>query len=116
MANMQFNPTSTMNTMMMSNHIMSHFNNIMYSNNTLYDTVTDTKFLSQTMIMFIQIVAVSIFSGFTNHFTGFLNTFKYIIEKIIKKILLGYILFPVFWLYNIIYKKIFKTNIDVSGA
>jgi hypothetical protein len=43
MANMQFNPTSTMNTMMMSNHIMGHFNNIMHSNNTLYDTVTDTK-------------------------------------------------------------------------
>ncbi len=107
---MQFNPTSTMNTMMMSNHIMGHFNNIMYSNNTLYDTVTDTKFLSQTMIMFIQIVAVSIFSGFTNHFTGFLNSFKYLVEKFIKKILLGYILFPVFWLYSVIYKKIFKTK------
>jgi hypothetical protein len=110
MANMQFNPTSTMNTMMMSNHIMGHFNNIMHSNNTLYDTVTDTKFLSQTMIMFIQIIAVSIFSGFTNHFTGFLNTFKYLIQKFIKKIIIGYILFPVFWLYNIIYKKIFKTK------
>lgn len=110
MANMQFNPTSTMNTMMMSNHIMGHFNNIMHSNNTLYDTVTDTKFLSQTMIMFIQIIAVSIFSGFTNHFTGFLNSFKYLIQKFIKKVLIGYILFPVFWLYNIIYKKIFKTK------
>ena len=107
---MQFNPTSTMNTMMMSNHIMGHFNNIMHSNNTLYDTVTDTKFLSQTMIMFIQIIAVSIFSGFTNHFTGFLNSLKYLIQKFIKKILLGYILFPVFWLYNMLYKKILKTK------
>jgi hypothetical protein len=108
MANMQFNPTSTMNNMMMSNHIMGHFNNIMYSNNTLYETVTDTKFISQTMIMFIQIIAISIFSGFTNHFTGFLNSFKYLLQKFIKNILFGYILFPIFWLYRIIYKKIFK--------
>ena len=64
-----FNPSSAMNTMMMSNHIMGHFNKIVHSNNSVYETLTDTSFISQTSIMLIQILFVSIFSAFSTHIT-----------------------------------------------
>jgi len=102
--NTQFNPSSTMNTMMMSNHIMGQFNNLMNTNTTFYETISDSKFISQTMIIFIQIFAVSVFSAFSNHLTGIFGNFKYFIEKIITKYIIGFILYPIFWLYSRLYK------------
>ena len=37
----QYNPNMAMNNMMMSNHIMRQFDNILNTNTTLYDTLTD---------------------------------------------------------------------------
>ena len=57
---MQFNPSQTMNTMMMSNHISSHFSNIMKTNSTsdgIYSALTDTTFLISTVVIFLQIIA-----------------------------------------------------------
>lgn len=98
--------SSTMNMMMMSNHIMNHFNKIQTSNSTLYDTIYDSNFLTQIFLMSLQIFAISIFSAFSNHLTNIFSNSKKIIINIFNKIIIGYILFPIIKIYNYLYKKI----------
>ncbi len=112
--NGQYNPSTAMNSMMMTNHIMNHFNNLNHKNTTLYDTITDSNFMSQTMIMFLQIFAISIFTGLTTYMT---NTFGYIINlvnKMINTYIIGYLFYPIFWLLNFIYKLIYKQKIKYT--
>lgn len=102
-----FNPNSAMNSMMMSNHIMNQFNTMMYSNNTnstFYDTITDTKFVSQTFLMFIQIFALSFFSAFSSHLSECMSYFKNIIERFVRRFVFGYLINPILKVYNKIYK------------
>lgn len=109
MSQSTFNPNSAMNSMMMSNHIMNQFNTMMYSNDTnttFYDTITDTKFVSQTFLMFIQIFAVSFFSAFSSHLSESMSYLKNIIERFIKKFIFGHLINPILNIYNNIYKVI----------
>lgn len=107
MSQSTFNPNSAMNTMMMSNHIMNQFNNMMYSNNTnstFFDSITDTKFVSQTFLMFIQIFAISFFSAFSSHLSEGMSYFKNIFDRFTRKIIFGYLINPVLKVYSKIYK------------
>ena len=85
MANqMAFNPSQTMNQMMMTNHIQSHFSNMMHKNTTsdsIYSALTDTTFMMTTIIMFLQIIAVSMFSAFSSGFASSVDSFRlYILD------------------------------------
>ena len=102
----QFNPNSAMNSMMMSNHIMKQFDNVLYSNGTIYETLIDGKFITQTFVIFIQIFAISIFSFFSNHISYIFKDLKKYTEKIISKIIIGFILYPFIFTYRKIYKYI----------
>ena len=109
MSQSTFNPNSAMNSMMMSNHIMNQFNTMMYSNNTnstFYDTITDTKFVSQTFLMFIQIFAVSFFSAFSSHLSEGMSYFKSIFDRFIRRFIFGYLINPILKVYNKMYKFI----------
>ncbi len=107
MSQSTFNPNSAMNSMMMSNHIMNQFNTMMYSNNTnstFYDTITDSKFVSQTFLMFIQIFAISFFSAFSSHLSDGMSYFKSIFDKFVRRFIYGYLINPIMKLYSRIYK------------
>jgi len=104
-----FNPNSAMNSMMMSNHIMNQFNTMMYSNNTnntFYDNITDSKFVSQTFLMFIQIFALSFFTAFSSHLSEGMSYFKNIFDKFMRKIIFGCLINPILNIYSTIYKFI----------
>jgi hypothetical protein len=101
-----FNPNSAMNTMMMSNHIMNHFNGMSNSNNTFYENITDTKFASQTFLMFIQIFAVSLFSAFSSQLSDGMSYFRNIIDRFIRRFIFGYLINPVLNIYSKVYKFI----------
>lgn len=102
MAQHAYNPASTMNSMMMTNHIMSHFNSI--SNQTLYDTLTDGSFLNQTFIMFIQIIAVSMFTALSGYLGTTCESLKNIIMKFFKRVVYRFILYPFVYIFSAIYK------------
>lgn len=109
MSQSTFNPNSAMNSMMMSNHIMNQFNTMMYSNNTnstFYDSITDTKFVSQTFLMFIQIFAISFFSAFSSHLSDCMSYFKNIFERFVRRFIFGYFINPILKFYSKIYKFI----------
>jgi hypothetical protein len=114
-----FNPSQTMNTMMMSNHISSHFSNLMKNNSTsdgIYSALTDTTFIMQTIIMFLQIVAVSMFSAFSTSFTSTIDNFRKYIFDFIRRYFRLFFAGPSFTIYDNIYKKItkFKPKYKIS--
>ncbi len=102
----QFNPNTAMNAIMMSNHISSHFK--AHSNNTLYETISDTAFISQTFGMFIQIFALSLFSALTNHLSDHMTFFKNLIDRFIRNFIFGIIINPFIKIYKEIYKSILR--------
>ena len=110
MAAIPFNPSQTMNTMMMSNQISSHFSNMMKNNSTsngIYSALTDTTFIMTTIVMFLQIIAVSLFSAFSSSFTSSVDNFRIYIYNFIRRyfrIFTG----PILKIYNSIYKKLTK--------
>ena len=104
-----FNPSSAMNSMMITNHIMSQFNMIKsnlkktnYTNTTDSSTFSKDSILSndlyfETLMMFAQILLLSLFTGFTTFLSGsmgdalrnFYRTmrrmfFKYLLNPLIK--------------------------------
>ncbi len=114
MANNQYNPTSSMNNMMMTNHIMNHFNNLQHKNISVYETLTDSSFLSQTMIMFLQIFAISIFTGLTTYMSSTLGYILKFINKTFHTYIIGYLFYPIIFICNFIYKLIFKKKIKYT--
>jgi len=107
MQSTNFNPNTAMNTMMMTNHIMSHFNTI-NKNSTIYDTLTDKAFISETTIMFIQIIAISIFTALINDISVIFKKINKIVSITFKKYIIGFILKPFVLLYNYLYKLIIR--------
>lgn len=103
MAQQAYNPTSTMNSMMMTNHIMNHFNSIS-SNQTIYQTLFDGAFINQTFIMFIQILAVSIFTALSGYLGTSCESLKNFIMKIFKKVIYRFILYPFVYIFTNLYK------------
>lgn len=123
MANpMQYNPshmTNTMNTMMMSNHIQSHFSNMMYKNTSsdgIYSALTDTTFMLTTIIMFLQIIAVSLFSAFSSSFSSSVDSFRIYMLDIFRRYFRIIFANPMFSLYDKMYKSItnFKPKYKIS--
>jgi hypothetical protein len=123
MANpMQYNPshmTNTMNTMMMSNHIQSHFSNMMNKNTSsdgVYSALTDTTFIFTTIIMFLQIIAVSMFSAFSSSFSSSVDSFRIYMIDIFRRYFRMIVANPLFSLYDKLYKRItnFKPKYKIS--
>lgn len=102
MAQPAFNPASTMNSMMMTNHIMNHFNSA--SNQTIYETIFDGSFLNQTFIMFIQIIAVSIFTALSGYLGTTCESIKNIMIKFFRKVIYRFILYPFVYIFTKLYK------------
>jgi len=124
MANpMQYNPshmTNTMNTMMMSNHIQSHFSNMMKTNSTydsLYSALTDTTFMITTIIMFLQIIAVSLFSAFSTGFASSIDNFRVYIIDLFRRYFRLLLSGPIYTVSDKIYKKLtnFKPKYKISS-
>ena len=119
---MQYNPshmTNTMNTMMMSNHIQSHFSNMMYKNTSsdgIYSALTDTTFMLTTIIMFLQIIAVSLFSAFSSSFSSSVDSFRIYMLDIFRRYFRIIFANPMFSLYDKMYKSItnFKPKYKIS--
>ena len=116
---MAYNPSQTMNQMMMTNHIQSHFSNMMNKNTTsdgIYSALTDTTFMMTTIIMFLQIIAVSMFSAFSSSFTSSIDSFRIYILDIIRRYFRIIFANPLFTLYDKIYKNItkFKPKYKIS--
>lgn len=120
MANLNpFNPSQTMNTMMMTNHIQSHFSNIMHKNTTsdgIYSALTDTTFMMTTIIMFLQIIAVSLFSAFSTGFASSIDSCRIYILDIIRRYFRFIFSGPIFTIYDKIHKKLtrFKPKYKIS--
>jgi hypothetical protein len=121
MANtMNYNPSQTMNMMMMTNHIQSHFSNIMRTNSTsdnLYSALTDTTFMITTIIMFLQIIAVSMFTAFSSGFSSSIDVFRVYISNIIRRYFRLILSGPIYTIYDKIYKKLtnFKPKYKISS-
>ncbi len=108
---MQYNPSQTMNTMMMTNHIQSHFSRIMNTNSTydnVYSALTDTTFIITTIIMFLQIIAISLFSAFSSNFTSSIDTIRVYLIDFIRHYFRLFFAGPIYTMYDKIYKKLTK--------
>lgn len=120
MANqMVYNPSQTMNQMMMTNHIQSHFSNMMNKNTTsdgIYSALTDTTFMMNTIVMFFQIIAVSLFSAFSSSFASSVDSFRLYIFDVLRRYFRMFIVNPLFTVYDIFYKKLtnFKPKYKIS--
>ena len=120
MANpMQYNPSQTMNTMMMTSHIQSHFSRLMNTNSTsdsLYSALTDTTFMITTIIMFLQIIAVSLFSAFSSSFTSSIDTVRVYFIEFIRRYFRLFLSGPIYTIYDKIHKKLtnFKPKYKMS--
>ena len=120
MANpMQYNPSQTMNTMMMTSHIQSHFSRLMNTNstsNSLYSALTDTTFMITTIIMFLQIIAVSLFSAFSSSFTSSIDTVRVYFIEFIRRYFRLFLSGPIYTIYDKIHKKLtkFKPKYKIS--
>lgn len=120
MANpIQYNPSQTMNTMMMTSHIQSHFSRLMNTNSTsdsLYSALTDTTFMITTIIMFLQIIAVSLFSAFSSSFTSSIDTVRVYFIEFIRRYFRLFLSGPIYTIYDKIHKKLtkFKPKYKIS--
>ena len=88
-----YDPSTTMNTMMMGNHIFSHFNSRLKSNNTLTDSFLSYEFLNETGMLFIQIFMISMFSGMSGYFSSSLDTIKRFITKLFDRFIFKFLIF-----------------------
>jgi hypothetical protein len=114
-----FNPSSTVNSMMMTNHIMNHFNKI--SNNNSTNNILSNDFFNQIYMILIQIFMVTLFTGLTNHFSTYFNEFTRFVKRLFNKFIFKIIVNPLlnFFGFMICFilnkkKKIkIKTNISL---
>lgn len=116
---MTYNPSQTMNHMMMTNHIQSHFSNMMNKNTTsdsIYSALTDTTFMMTTIIMFLQIIAISMFTAFSSSFSSSVDSFRIYILDIMRKYFRIIFVTPLFTIYDKIYKGLtnFKPKYKIS--
>lgn len=113
----QFNQGSTMNTMMMTNHIMSHFNR-MNVNSSITESLMSHEFISQTSMMFIQILAVSIFTGLTTYFSSsiesLINSLRRFFHRFIFKIFISPFITLLYFLIRIITRQKIKHKITAN--
>jgi hypothetical protein len=71
-----YNPNIHMNNMMMTNHIMNHFKS--RSNVSITESLMSQEFINETTLMFIQIIAISLFTGVTAYFS---SSFDFLINR-----------------------------------
>jgi hypothetical protein len=113
----QFNQGSTMNTMMMTNHIMSHFNR-MNANSSITESLFSHEFISQTSLMFIQILAVSIFTGLTAYFSSsiesLINSLRRFFHRFVFKIFISPFITVFYFLIRIITRQKVKHKITAN--
>lgn len=116
---LQYNPSQTMNTMMMTSHIQSHFSRLMNTNSTsdsVYSALTDTTFMITTIIMFLQIIAVSLFSAFSSSFTSSIDNVRVYFIEFIRRYFRLFLSGPIYTIYDKIHKKLtnFKPKYKIS--
>ena len=117
-----FNPNQAMSTMMVGQNIQRHFESMMHNNNntSIYEGLTDSSFVLQTVLMFIQLIAISFFTAFSTNITASVETFRVYIFDILKRYFRKIIAGPLFTIYDVTYKKLtkykpkYKITMDVS--
>lgn len=95
-----FNP----NTMMMTNHIMSHFK--LHSNSSFTESLFDAEFINQTLMMFIQIFAISIFTGLNTYFTSGITTLFNTLQRFFDRYIFKIFFTPFITLYNFVVNRV----------
>ncbi len=116
-----FNPSSTMNSMMITNHIMNHFNNFHKNKNSSNTEFLSGEFMNETYMIIAQILIVSIFTGFSTYFSNYLSEFMIFTKRIFNKFVFRLIFNPIYkiftFLLNFILRKQkkyrIKTNISL---
>lgn len=116
-----FNPSSTMNSMMMSNHIMNHFNRFNKfdtSKNLTGGDFFSYEFMNETYMILIQILMVTLFTGLTNHFSSYFNELTRFIKRLFNKFIFKLIVNPlikvVTFMFNFILRKKNKIKIRTN--
>ena len=91
-----FNPSSAMNSMMMSNHIMNHFNRFNKfdtSKNSTGDFLS-AEFMNETYMILTQILMVTLFTGLTNHFSSYFNELTRFIKRLFNRFIFKLLINP----------------------
>lgn len=117
-----FNPNQAMSTMMVGQNIQRHFESMMHSRNStsIYEGLTDSSFVLQTVLMFIQLIAISFFTAFSTNITTSVENFRIYIFDILKRYFRKIIAGPLFTVYDVTYKKLtkykpkYKITMDIS--
>lgn len=116
-----FNPSSTMNSMMMSNHIMNHFNKFNSfdrNKNSTGDDFFSKEFINDTFMIVIQILMVTLFTGLTNHFSSYFNELIRFIKRLFYKFIFKLIVNPlikvIMFMINFILRKKNKIKIRTN--
>ena len=117
-----FNPNQAMSTMMVGQNIQRHFESMMHSKNntSIYEGLTDSSFVLQTVLMFIQLIAISFFTAFSTNITTSVENFRIYIFDIIKRYFRKIVAGPLFTVYDFTYKKLtkykpkYRITMDVS--
>jgi len=95
-----------MSNMMFTNHIMTKFNSNNQHVSTNSTNILSDSFVSETLMMFLQIFAVSFFAAFSAYCTTSMEYMKNIFTRIIKRFI-RLLLFPFVNFYYYILKKIY---------
>jgi hypothetical protein len=101
-----YNPTNHMNNMMMTQHIMGYFKGSF--NSSVSDSIVNQAFVNQTLLMFFQIIAVSIFTGLTSYFSSSVDTLIRSIKKIFERFIFKKLLYPFWKVFIFLYKLVIR--------
>ncbi len=111
-----YNPTIHMNNMMMTNHIMNHFKS--RGNVSITESLLSHEFINETTLMFIQIVAISLFTGVTAYFTSsfdfLINRCKRFFDRFVFKLLINPFIKLIFFLFRFIMRRKIKHKISAN--
>ena len=111
-----YNPTVQMNNMMMTNHIMNHFKS--RGNVSISESLLSHEFVNETTLMFIQIVAVSLFTGVTAYFTSsfdfLISRFKRFFDRFIFKLIINPFIKLLSFIFRFIVRRKIKHKITAN--
>lgn len=100
---MSFQMPNMMSNMMMSNHLMSKFNNYGSTNSS---NIFSESYVSETMSMIVQVFVVSFFTAFSAYCASSMEHLKHIFSETIKRCI-KLLLYPIFNIYYHLIKKIY---------
>ena len=105
-----YNPSTTMNHMMITNHIMNHFNNFKHKNSSSDNSFLSQEFMNETYMILIQILIVSLFTGLSTYFSTYLTDFMTYVKRLFNKFIFRIILNPIFKICGFLFNFVMRRN------